>query len=103
MQQDKPITGTPPIAIIVHGGAWDIPLEYREPHRVGCVAAAEAGWQVLVEGGTAMDAVEVAIRLLEDELDIQIFERSGKKLTAVSPAGHAILDHVTDLLNNVKK
>ncbi len=61
MQQNKRI------AIIVHGGAWDIPLEYREAHRVGCVAAAEAGWQVLVEGGTALDAVEVAIRLLEDD------------------------------------
>lgn len=51
---------------------------------------------------TSQPGISHQIKLLEDELDIQIFERSGKKLTAVSPAGHAILDHVTDLLNNVK-
>lgn len=51
---------------------------------------------------TSQPGISHQIKLLEDELDIQIFERSGKKLTAISPAGHAILDHVTDLLNNVK-
>ena len=51
---------------------------------------------------TSQPGISHQIKLLEDELDIQIFERSGKKLTAVSPAGHAILEHVTDLLNNVK-
>ena len=51
---------------------------------------------------TSQPGVSHQIKLLEDELDIQIFERSGKKLTAISPAGQAILDHVTDLLNNVK-
>ena len=51
---------------------------------------------------TSQPGISHQIKLLEDELDIQIFERSGKKLTAISPAGRAILDHVTDLLNNVK-
>ena len=51
---------------------------------------------------TSQPGISHQIKLLEDELDIQIFERSGKKLTAISPAGHAILEHVTDLLNNVK-
>ena len=51
---------------------------------------------------TSQPGISHQIKLLEDELDIQIFERSGKKLTAISPAGQAILDHVTDLLNNVK-
>lgn len=51
---------------------------------------------------TSQPGVSHQIKLLEDELDIQIFERSGKKLTAISPAGHAILEHVTDLLNNAK-
>lgn len=51
---------------------------------------------------TSQPGISHQIKLLEDELDIQIFERSGKKLTALSPAGQAILDHVTDLLNNVK-
>jgi LysR family cys regulon transcriptional activator len=51
---------------------------------------------------TSQPGISHQIKLLEDELDIQIFERSGKKLTAISPAGHAILEHVTDLLNNAK-
>lgn len=51
---------------------------------------------------TSQPGISHQIKLLEDELDIQIFERSGKKLTAITPAGHAILEHVTDLLNNVK-
>jgi LysR family cys regulon transcriptional activator len=51
---------------------------------------------------TSQPGISHQIKLLEDELDIQIFERSGKKLTAVTPAGHAILEHVTDLLNNAK-
>lgn len=51
---------------------------------------------------TSQPGVSHQIKLLEDELDIQIFERSGKKLTAISPAGHAILEHVGDLLNSAR-
>jgi LysR family cys regulon transcriptional activator len=51
---------------------------------------------------TSQPGVSHQIKLLEDELDIQIFERSGKKLTAISPAGNAILEHVVDLLNSAK-
>ena len=51
---------------------------------------------------TSQPGVSHQIKLLEDELDIQIFERSGKKLTSISPAGHAILEHVESLLNNAK-
>jgi beta-aspartyl-peptidase (threonine type) len=55
-----------PQAIIVHGGAWDIPDELVADHRDACLAAADAGWAVLESGGTALDAVEQAIRLMED-------------------------------------
>jgi LysR family cys regulon transcriptional activator len=51
---------------------------------------------------TSQPGISHQIKLLEDELDVQIFERSGKKLTAISPAGHAILEHVANLLNNAK-
>ena len=51
---------------------------------------------------TSQPGVSHQIKLLEDELDIQIFERSGKKLTAISPAGHAILEHVVNLLDSAK-
>ena len=55
---------------------------------------------------TSQPGVSHQIKLLEDELDIQIFERSGKKLTRISPAGQAILEHVANLLNcskNIKQ
>ncbi|MEJ2210628.1 MAG: isoaspartyl peptidase/L-asparaginase [Anaerolineae bacterium] len=54
-------------SIIVHGGAWDIPAEEHEAHRRGTRRAAEAGWTVLTGGGSAMDAVEAAIVVMEDD------------------------------------
>lgn len=56
-----------PIAIIVHGGAWDIPEELHAGHERGCRLAAETGWRVLASGGSALDAVEAAVRILEDD------------------------------------
>lgn len=53
-------------AIAVHGGAFDIPPPEYERHREGCLVAAKAGRQVLEDGGTALDAVEQAVRSLED-------------------------------------
>ena len=54
-------------SIIVHGGAGDILPEEQEAHRQGTRRAAEAGWAVLAEGGSAMDAVEAAIVVMEDD------------------------------------
>jgi beta-aspartyl-peptidase (threonine type) len=54
-------------AIIVHGGAWDIPPELHEAHRQGTHRATEAGWAVLTAGGSAIDAVEAAIVTMEDD------------------------------------
>ena len=53
-------------ALIVHGGAWDIPDDEVEAHQAGCRAALEAGWRVLEQGGAALDAVEAAVRSMED-------------------------------------
>ncbi len=53
-------------AIIVHGGAWDIPPELHVDHLAGCHAAAAAGWDALASGGSALGAVEAAIRIMED-------------------------------------
>ena len=52
-------------AIIVHGGAWSIPDDLVEAHRRGVLAAVEGGWQVLQQGGTALDAVVRAITIME--------------------------------------
>jgi beta-aspartyl-peptidase (threonine type) len=54
-----------PAAIAVHGGAFDIAPPDHERHREGCLVAARAGWQVLDDGGSALDAVERAVRELE--------------------------------------
>jgi len=54
------------IAILVHGGSGTI-AEERAPHaEQGCREAAQVGWQILQQGGTALDAVEAAVRTLED-------------------------------------
>jgi beta-aspartyl-peptidase (threonine type) len=54
-------------AIIVHGGAKTITQDKVEANRAGCTAAAEAGWAVLISGGSASEAVEAAIRVLESD------------------------------------
>ena len=54
-------------SIIVHGGAWDIPQDLHQAHREGTRLAAETGWEVLVKGGPALDAVEAAIVVMEDD------------------------------------
>ena len=54
-------------ALVVHGGAWSIPPEEQEAHRAGCAAAAARGRDVLLLGGSALDAVEAAILMLEDD------------------------------------
>ncbi len=54
------------LALIVHGGAGAMsPTRYQEA-REGCRAAAIAGWQILLQGGSAVDAVETAISTLEN-------------------------------------
>jgi beta-aspartyl-peptidase (threonine type) len=54
-------------AFIVHGGAWDIPDEEVPGHLNGCRLAAQIGWSILRQGGSALDAVEAAVRALEDD------------------------------------
>jgi beta-aspartyl-peptidase (threonine type) len=54
-------------ALIVHGGAWAIPDAAVEAHRRGVEAALAAGWDVIERGGAALDAVEAAVRLMEDD------------------------------------
>src|SRR4028118_1831776 len=53
--------------IIVHGGAHAVQPEEVEAHKNGCRTAAQAGWTILESGGSALDAVEAAIRILEDD------------------------------------
>ncbi len=52
---------------MVHGGAWAIPDSLVEPHKEGVKKAALNGWKVLKEGGSALDSVMEAVRIMEDD------------------------------------
>ena len=53
--------------LLVHGGAWAIPDEMVEAHLDGVRAAMAAGWSVLNKGGSALDAVEEAVVIMEND------------------------------------
>ncbi len=53
--------------LLVHGGAWAIPDEQVKAHLNGVRNASAAGWKVLERGGTAIEAVEAAVVVLEDD------------------------------------
>ena len=89
--------------IVIHGGAWDIPDEQVDENIKGVEQAAKAGYKILKEGGTALDAVVAAVNSMEDnpifdagigsvlttdgtvEMDALIME--GKTLNAGAVAG----------------
>jgi L-asparaginase / beta-aspartyl-peptidase len=53
--------------IVVHGGAGRVPEQDWAERREGCRKAARAGWECLVQGGSALDAAEQAVACLEDD------------------------------------
>ncbi len=50
---------------------------------------------------TSQPGISKQIRLLEDELGVEIFSRSGKHLTRITPAGEAILKTAGEILRKV--
>lgn len=62
----------PKWAIVVHGGAGvierkDLTPEQDKAYRAAMQKVAETGAEVLKKGGSALDAIEAAIRILEDD------------------------------------
>ena len=53
--------------LVVHGGAWAMPDDMIEAHIRGVTHALSAGWSVLERGGCALDAVEEAVVVMEDD------------------------------------
>ncbi len=53
-------------ALVVHGGAKEMEASEEDDNRNGVIEAARAGIAVLEQGGSAVDAVEAAIKILED-------------------------------------
>jgi beta-aspartyl-peptidase (threonine type) len=61
----------PPYSIVIHGGAGNISPQFISPERAEALSAKllealEKGISILDTGGTAMDAVEAVIRIMED-------------------------------------
>jgi beta-aspartyl-peptidase (threonine type) len=53
--------------LLVHGGAWAIPDDDAPAHEAGVRAALKAGFEILSAGGPALDAVQAAVAVLEDD------------------------------------
>ena len=53
--------------LVVHGGGWAIPDNMVEAHLNGIRAAMAAGWRELEQGRSALDAVEAAVKVMEDD------------------------------------
>lgn len=50
---------------------------------------------------TSQPGISKQIRLLEDELGVEIFSRSGKHFTRITPAGQAIIEMAGEILRRV--
>ena len=53
--------------LLIHGGAWAMPDDAVAAHENGVRHALRNGWAVLSRGGTALDAVEAALTVMEDD------------------------------------
>jgi beta-aspartyl-peptidase (threonine type) len=54
-------------SVLVHGGAGDVQPDALPFHTEGCRAAATFASRILAEGGSALDAAQRAIEILEDD------------------------------------
>ena len=53
--------------LLIHGGAWAMPDDAVAAHENGIRHALSAGWDALARGGSAVDAVEAAVTVMEDD------------------------------------
>jgi L-asparaginase / beta-aspartyl-peptidase len=53
--------------LLIHGGAWAMPDDAIAAHEDGIANALAAGYALLEQGATAVDAVEAAVAVMEDD------------------------------------
>src|ERR1700677_3803790 len=53
--------------LLIHGGAWAMPDDAIAAHEDGIANALAAGYVLLERGATAVDAVEAAVVVMEDD------------------------------------
>jgi beta-aspartyl-peptidase (threonine type) len=58
--QTKPV-------LLIHGGAWAMPDDAIAAHEAGIASALAAGYALLEQGASAVDAVEAAVAAMEDD------------------------------------
>lgn len=92
---------TPPLAIVVHGGAGAIAPERHARVAEGCAAAAEIGYAVLAAGGRALDAVQAAVRALEDDPELNAGTGAVLNRDAAVELDAAIMDGATLAIGGV--
>jgi L-asparaginase / beta-aspartyl-peptidase len=53
--------------LLIHGGAWAMPDDAIAAHENGIADALRAGYALLEQGASAVDAVEAAVAVMEDD------------------------------------
>jgi beta-aspartyl-peptidase (threonine type) len=53
--------------LLIHGGAWAMPDDAVAAHEDGIASALAAGYALLEQGASAVDAVEAAVAVMEDD------------------------------------
>ena len=53
--------------LLIHGGAWAMPDDAVAAHEAGIANALAAGYALLEKGASAVDAVEAAVAVMEDD------------------------------------
>lgn len=87
--------------ILVHGGAGRIAPERHDRLRASVRAAAEAGEAILAVGGHALDAVVAAVRILEDDPELNAGTGSALTRDGTVETDAAVMDGATQRVGAV--
>jgi L-asparaginase / beta-aspartyl-peptidase len=88
-------------AIIVHGGAGSVTEDRYARLREGVRRAAEAGDAILIAGGSALDAVVAAVRVLEDDPEFNAGTGSALTRDGTVETDASIMDGATQRVGAV--